>query len=176
MPEHRNTTPPGDWARRAAARAAARGGYMAGLLAAYQEMQGMDERQLAAELGCTLERLPLLGLCREPRREQGRFAADVREIAGYAGANVGRLAQLVRTVDTTRALGRRRSDASDGYLAAARDAGDMQSGQFGSGAETGGAADARADDAATGTTRQSESDAEVRGEAGKEAEPDGNLA
>ncbi|HEY8742260.1 MAG TPA: hypothetical protein VIU62_04130 [Chloroflexota bacterium] len=113
-----------DWARRAAARAAARGGYMAGLLAAYQEMQRMDERQLAAELGCAPERLPLLGLCQEPRRQQTQFAADVREIAGYAGANVGQLARLIRTVDSTRALSKRSANADAGYLAAARDAAD----------------------------------------------------
>ena len=122
MPEQRDDSSAGDWARRASTLAARRGGYMAGLLAAYQEMRSMDERQLAAELGCPLERLPYLGLCREPRREQGQFAADVREIAGYADANVGRLAQLIRAVDTSRVLSNRRGSGRDGYLAAARDA------------------------------------------------------
>ena len=107
---------------------------MAGLLAVYQEMQRMDEQQLAAELGCAPERLPLLGLCREPRRDQAQFAADVREIAGYAGAKIGQLARLIRSVDAARALRSRRGDA--GYLAAARDAEDQAvDGEPGAGAE-----------------------------------------
>jgi hypothetical protein len=114
--------PPGGWARRAAARAAERGNYMAGLLTAYQEMQGMDERQLAADLGCSDERLLLLGLCRAPRRAQ--FAADVREVAAFAGADPGRLAQMIRAVEAKRALAQRRGVAGEGYLAAARDADD----------------------------------------------------
>lgn len=154
MPEQPDATA-GAWARRAAARAAERGGYMAGLLAAYQEMQRMDERQVAAALRCSLERLPFLGLCREPRREQGQFAADVREIAGYAGADVGRLAQLIRTVDATRALGQRRSEAPDGYLAAARDAENAP---------------------AVAHPQHEATDAGERGEIEEEAGPDGNLA
>jgi hypothetical protein len=124
MDEH---TAPADqlaWARRAAARAARRGGYMATLLAEYQEMTGMDERQLAAELDCPPERLPLLGLCRAPSRLETRFAADVRALAAYGRANAGRLAQLIRAVDSARAFAGRTDEADAGYLAAARDAED----------------------------------------------------
>lgn len=152
MPEQHDSIPSGGWARRAAALAARRGGYMAGLLAAYQEMRGMDERQLAADLACPLERLPLLGLCREPRRDEGQFAADIREIAGYAGANIGRLAQLVRAVDTSRALRHRRSDAPGGYLAAARDAEGAPVDNVGKGAE------ARAEE---GEAKRPDSDADL---------------
>lgn len=114
--------PASGWAHRAAARAAERGGYMAGLLVTYREVQGMGERELAEELGCSAERLPLLGLCRQPRRDGARFAAEVRELAAFAGADAGRLAHVVRAVDATRAMGQREGAAGAGYLAAARDA------------------------------------------------------
>ncbi len=94
---------------------------MAGILNAYRDMQGSDEAQLAAELGCLPAQLPLLGLCREPRRDAPRFADDIRQIAAVAGANVLRLAQVIRAVDSLRALGGSR-DTAGGYLAAARDA------------------------------------------------------
>jgi hypothetical protein len=113
------------WARRAAERAAHRGGYMASLLAAYREMRGMDEEQLAVDLGCPPERLPLLGLCRQPEREAPRFAADVQAIAAYAGASAGRLAQLIRAVDTARVFVGRSEAGAEGLLAAARDAGEQ---------------------------------------------------
>lgn len=118
------TAPTGQlpWARRAAARAAQRGGYMATLLAEYQEITGMDDQQLAADLACPPERLPLLGLCRAPRRLESQFAADVRTLAAYARANAGRLAQLIRTVDSRRTFAGRVGEGEVGYLAAARDA------------------------------------------------------
>ena len=77
-----------DWARRAAERAARRGGYMASILADYRALQGSDEaeEEVARELGCPPERLPLLGLCRAPRRDAPGFGTDVREIAEFAGA------------------------------------------------------------------------------------------
>jgi hypothetical protein len=102
-----------DWARRAAARAAKRGGYMATLLAAYQELHAMDDRALAQELECPVERLPLLGLCHEPRRDAGHFGADVAKLAGFANASLLQLSRLIRTVDTVRAL------AEEGHIAAA---------------------------------------------------------
>ena len=114
---------------------------MATLLAEYQEMMGMDERQLAADLDCPPERVPLLGLCRAPRRLETQFAADVRELAAYARANAGRLARLIRAVDSTRAFVGRVGEANEGYLAAARDAEDAAAGE---GAPDAGAPDASA--------------------------------
>ena len=82
----------------------------------------MNDQQLAETLGCPPANLPLLGLCREPRRQSPRFAADIQAIAAYCGANAGRLAHLVRVVDTTRTLASHAGERTEGFLAAARDA------------------------------------------------------
>lgn len=95
---------------------------MASLLQAYQARKQMSDEQLVAFLGCAPERLPLLGLCAQPRSEPGLFSADVRRIAEYAGADVGRLAQLIRAVEMDRTLaGTQVLEDATGYAAAARD-------------------------------------------------------
>ncbi len=106
-------------ARRAAQRAAERGGYMASLLQEYRVRQHMSDEELAAYLRCPIERLPLLGLCGQPRADT--FAPDVRTIAAFARADSGRLAQLIRAVAIDETLATRVRDPAIGYAAAARD-------------------------------------------------------
>ncbi len=86
----------------------------------------MTEQELAGELGCPLERLPLLALCHEPRRGPSQFAPDVRELAAFAQADPGRLAHLIRHIDNRRATAGAAGDRPGGYLTAARDADEPQ--------------------------------------------------
>lgn len=81
----------------------------------------MTDEQLATFLRCPVDRLPLLGLCGQPRDEPGRFADDVRRIAAYAKADTGKLAQVIRSVQMDDALSRRVREDASGYAAAARD-------------------------------------------------------
>ena len=106
-------------ARRAAQRAAERGGYMESLLQDYRVSRHMSDEELAAYLRCPIERLPLLGLCGQPRAES--FAPDVRKIAAFARADTGRLAQLIRAIEMDERLATRVREDASGYAAAARD-------------------------------------------------------
>ena len=107
--------------QRAGRRAAMRGGYMASILSEYRELRQMTDEQVASELGCSVNRLERLALCREPRRQQPRFSQDIQELAAYCGADAGRLAGVLRTVDGLRALAKHRDSDDGGMLAAARD-------------------------------------------------------
>jgi hypothetical protein len=104
MPRTPSAQPDAAWLRRAAASAARRGGYLAGLLQTYQQRESLDEQQLGERLQCPVEALPLLGLCLEPRRDAGQFARDVRTIAERVSCDAGALANVVRTVDSWRAF------------------------------------------------------------------------
>jgi hypothetical protein len=96
---------PDDLLRKAAQRASRRPHFLAAVLRAYQELQGMDEKQLADELDCRPADLPRLGLCRRPTSEPGAFRQDVERIAASCGVSALALARLVRTVDAAQALG-----------------------------------------------------------------------
>lgn len=109
--------------QRAAARAADRGGYMAGLLREFQRIQAMNDRDLAAFLGCEPRQVSRLGLCREPRRTPpDQFRADIQSIAAFAQAAPLSLVRLVREVDVARSLQESERIAQAPFLAAARDA------------------------------------------------------
>lgn len=105
---------------RAAERAAANPFFMASALTVYQVEHGLDDAALAAWLGCGVEQLPRLRLCRHPDADPGRFRAGVEQIAAYAGVSPFRLAALLREADALAALhsGQRESAG----LLAARDA------------------------------------------------------
>jgi len=107
--------------RAAADRAAGRPFFLASVLREYQDLRGMDDEQLANELGCELDDLPRLALCRRPEREAGRFRADVERIAERFGVVPIVLARVVREVDAARQLRRDPSSSNVGDLLAARD-------------------------------------------------------
>src|SRR5688500_16786029 len=104
-------------ARRAAARAAERDGFMAWVLARYRETERLDDDGLAAFLGIDRAALDRLALCGRPRPEL--FGADVAAIAEHAGASEYRLANLIRQVEALQALARAPAEGV-GLLAAAR--------------------------------------------------------
>jgi hypothetical protein len=91
---------------------------------------GMAEDELAQFLGCSPGILPKLSLCRRPDPETPRFRSDVERIAIAFDIQPRRLAQLIREVDTLKALAKAspmRQEVPEGLLATARDAEDSES-------------------------------------------------
>src|SRR5687767_1708164 len=93
--------------------------FLASVFSAYARSERLDERGLAAALGCTVEALVPLRLCRRPLAETPIFRDDVARIAARYEVNPVALAQIIRRVDALEALRRGVNDA--GMLVAARD-------------------------------------------------------
>ncbi len=92
---------------------------LSGPLMLYKEQEGLDDRQLAAMLGCEVGALTQLALCERPR-EAPHFREDVERIARYIHADIMQLALLIRAAESRYAL-RRQPDATSPSLLAARD-------------------------------------------------------
>src|SRR5579884_1004704 len=88
--------------RRAAITVGDRPTFMAGALARYREIEGLDEAGLARRLGVEPEQISRFALCRRPRPD--RFRADVEAIATRFGIAPEQLANLLREVDALSAL------------------------------------------------------------------------
>jgi transcriptional regulator with XRE-family HTH domain len=92
---------------------------LAGPLKLYQEQEGLDDEQLAAQLGCEVEALARLALCERPRPAP-HFREDVERIARYIQADTLQLAMVIRNAETRESF-TRGSGASVPTLLAARD-------------------------------------------------------
>lgn len=93
--------------------------FLAAPLAVYARSEALDDAGLAARLGCPVETLPLVRLCRRPRPDP-LFGQDVERIADRFGLNSLALAEALRRVDALEAL--RIGQAPErGTLLAARD-------------------------------------------------------
>ncbi len=106
------------WLARAARRAADRPFFLASALFAYARAEGLDEPALAARLGCAVESLPAILLCRRPTGDT--FRQDVEQIAARFALDSARLAELLRLAEALEALGTAVEPAPT-LLAAARD-------------------------------------------------------
>jgi len=93
--------------------------FLAFTLRAYAESEGLADRELAEQLGCPVEALDAVRLCRRPRPDAG-FRQDVTRIAERFGLRVGELARIVRQADALTAL-RAEATGGSGVLRAARD-------------------------------------------------------
>ena len=105
----------------AARRASSRVFFLGSVLAAYTQIEGLDDSALADLLGCRPAILPALRLCRRPTTDAPAFRSDVEQIAERFGADPVRLAEVVRRVDALEALRGASADGEVAYLAAARD-------------------------------------------------------
>jgi hypothetical protein len=117
--------------RYAARRAAQNRFFLAEYLTEFRIFRGIAEDELARFLGCSPGLLPKLALCRRPDSESPRFRSDVERIAVAFDMQPSRLVQLIREVDTLKALAEAKpmkQEALDGLLAVARDAEDSESG------------------------------------------------
>ena len=69
---------------------------LAPTLAAYRQRHGVDERMLAAHLGCPLPAVHGLALCAQPSPDTSTFTTDVQRLAAYVGCDAERLLTLLR--------------------------------------------------------------------------------
>ena len=99
-----------------------RPGLLAKPLVLYKEQEGLDDRQLAALLGCDTGAIPRLALCQRPRPAP-HFGEDVERIARYIHADMMQLARLIRAAESREALSTRRGAGAlpTSTLLAARD-------------------------------------------------------
>lgn len=105
-----------------AAKAAGDPFFLGFALAEYARAEGLTDDRLAAHLGCPVEDLTMLRLCRAPRPDPDGFRADVERVAGRFGVDPGRLAAVVRQAEAVvrlRAAGA--VTAEPGFFLAARD-------------------------------------------------------
>lgn len=84
----------------------------------YASSERLDGARLAVVLGCGVDDLGPLGLCRRPRPGPDTFGDDVQRIARRFGVSADRLAEMVRRSDALIAL---RDAESEDVMAAARD-------------------------------------------------------
>ncbi|MBI1917673.1 MAG: hypothetical protein HYS12_23505 [Planctomycetes bacterium] len=77
--------------------------FFASMLAAYQERHGLDDDGLAALLGCSLDVLTDLRLCRRPGAAAPRWTVeeDIARIAGHFSIDAAALHSLTVTADGT---------------------------------------------------------------------------
>ena len=100
-------------------------------LVEFRNVRGMAEDQLAEFLGCSPSVLLKLALCRRPDPESPKFRSDMERIASVFKIRPERLVQLVREVDTMKALtkvSQAKQGVPEGLLATARDVDEDESG------------------------------------------------
>lgn len=115
------TTP--EWLELAARRSAQDPASLGYVFEQYRKHEGKSAEELAAMLGCSLEVLDGLSLCRRP--EQERFAEHLRMIAKRFTVDPRRLAAVLRRVEVLDVLPGEGEGGTavreDSYLMAARD-------------------------------------------------------
>lgn len=88
--------------------------FLAGLLAEFSASERLDDAGLALYLGCRVEDLSCLKLCRAPAETPADFRADIAAIATHFGLDPSRLTAAVRQGRVIRA----QRQAGDMLLAA----------------------------------------------------------
>lgn len=97
--------------------------FLACPLAEYARSERLDEAALAARLGCRVEDLTRLRLCRAPRAGEVDFKTDVTAIATSFGIDIATLARAIRYGEGLARLREAARLASEpGHMLAARDA------------------------------------------------------
>jgi hypothetical protein len=86
------------------------------LLEQYAVVEGLDDAALAANLGCTVDDLRGLRLCRAPRDDRAGLREDIGRVAAALGLNEGKLTRVVVRARATAML-----RGKGGSLRAARD-------------------------------------------------------
>ena len=109
---------------RAAQRAMTSEFFLASTLYEYQQANHFDAKALAARLGCDVNDLPRLALCRRPSAtDQRAFWHDIEHLAQRFRLRADQLATIIRRVDSLRALRQHQTSTlnAQGMLRAARD-------------------------------------------------------
>lgn len=90
--------------RVAAERAASEPTFFAHVLREYRAMFGLDLRSLATKLGCNIDDVTRLALCRKPDLAAPKWHEDLDKIATYVHVDSQLLLQVLREVDTLTAM------------------------------------------------------------------------
>ena len=69
--------------------------FLADLLAAFARSEELDDTALAARLGCGVDQLPRLRLCRAPHADPARMRQDVARLADHFGVSEPALREAV---------------------------------------------------------------------------------
>lgn len=94
--------------------------FVASALREYAASENLDEAALAARLGCSVETLARVALCRRPHPSPPRFREDLARIATRFGVKPDVLAEMLRRAAVLERA-RRGGAAEHGTLMAARD-------------------------------------------------------
>ena len=94
--------------------------FLSWALALYATSENLDDDALAAELGCAVEQLPLVRLCRTPRADIRGFREDVAVIAEHYHLDRQMLARAVKRARVIQIM-RGAAPVGGGLLMAARD-------------------------------------------------------
>ena len=89
-------------------------------LAHFQQVNDLDEIQLASFLCCGVEQLPRLALCVAPTQKDN-FAVHVQKLASFVGCDQIKLATLIRQSDAVQIATKRVAEHGANYTLAARD-------------------------------------------------------
>jgi hypothetical protein len=93
--------------------------FLACVLRDYARSEGLDDAALAAALGCNLETLTMVRLCRAPA--DYRFKEDIDQVVARFGLNHGVLVEAVRRGQAISSMKRQPVGETGGMLLAARD-------------------------------------------------------
>ncbi|RKH33772.1 hypothetical protein D7Y13_20385 [Corallococcus praedator] len=104
-----------DWLKRAAERSTVEPGMLGNVFGTYQVLEDCTAEALAEELGCTLDTLNLLALCRRP--EGDAFIEQVKDICRRFDVTPSALVSVLRRVEVMDALD---TDASNGETSSDR--------------------------------------------------------
>jgi hypothetical protein len=107
------------WLRRAAKSVSERSWSLGFVLDEFGRTESMTPEQVAAFIGCEVETLQWLSLCRRPDPDD--FAVDVRHIAERFEVDASKLAGLIRRTEAIAVLAGAKTPNDHALLLAARD-------------------------------------------------------
>lgn len=94
--------------------------FLASALALYARTEQLGDQSLAEVLGCDVEALNLLRICRRPRTDDVGFRQDLQRISNHFDVQIGILAEAIRRAEALSAL-RQGTSNQRGLMMAARD-------------------------------------------------------
>jgi transcriptional regulator with XRE-family HTH domain len=97
-----------EWLEQAARRSQSETWMLGNTFERYREFEGCSQEELAKELGCTVEVLHWLSLCRHPEGQD--FNEQVAAIANRFAVELLPLVQVLRRVEVMNALSRQHGD------------------------------------------------------------------
>lgn len=95
--------------------------FLANPLAEYARSESLDDAGLAAALGCAVDDLARVRLCRAPRPAPDAFRADLAAVATRFGIGTAVLTRVVRLGQSLAELRGAPTATEPGFLLAARD-------------------------------------------------------